>query len=66
MEHITIPAPTECWEITVFDETECWEMARNGIVTYDEADHMVDGMTRYQAQQVLAAYECPCDVCDAI
>lgn len=65
MSHITIAAPTDCFEVTLFSEEECWAMSRDGIITYDEADHMVGGITLYEARQILAAYECPCDVCGA-
>lgn len=63
--HITIAPPQDCFELTIFTEEECWQMSRDGIITYDEADHMVDGRTLYEARQALASYECPCDQCGA-
>lgn len=62
--HLNIPNPTDCFELTMFDEPECWEMARNGIVTYDEADYMAGGMTLFDARITIAESECPCEICD--
>jgi hypothetical protein len=62
--HITIPNPTDVFEVTLFSEEECWGMARDGIITYDEADHMVDGLTLHTARQYLSDYTCPCEVCN--
>jgi hypothetical protein len=64
-KHLNIPFPTECAELTTdWTEAECWEMSRNGLVTYDEADHMVDGMSQFEARVILAAYNCNCEICD--
>ena len=64
-QHLNIALPTECYELTTdWTETECWEMSRNGLVTYDEADHMVDGMSLFEARVILAAYNCNCEICD--
>ena len=63
-KHIIIPAPTDVFELTIFTEEECWNMAADGLVTYDEADHMVDGISLHTARQYLSDYVCPCDVCN--
>lgn len=65
MTHIITPNPTDCFELTVFPEDEVWQMSRDGIITYDEADHMVDGMTLFAARQILASYDCTCELCNA-
>ena len=62
--HIIIPNPTDVFEVTLFSEEECWGMARDGIITYDEADHMVDGCTLHTARQYISDWTCPCDVCN--
>lgn len=65
-QHINFRAPEDCFELTVFEEAETWEMARDGIVTYDEADHMADVMSLYDARAILAWYNCTCEQCGAI
>jgi hypothetical protein len=64
-KHLNIALPTDCFELTTdWTESECWEMSRNGVVTYDEADHMVDGMSLFEARVIVAAYNCDCEICD--
>jgi hypothetical protein len=63
-KHITIPNPTDVFEVTLFSEEECWGMARDGIITYDEADHMVGGLTLHTARQYISDWTCPCEVCN--
>jgi hypothetical protein len=64
-QHLNIPFPTECAELTNdWTEAEVWEQARQGLVTFDEADHMVDGYSLFESRIILAAYNCNCETCD--
>ena len=63
--HLGVANPTDCFELTVFEEHECWEMSREGIITYDEADHMAGGITLFEARVIIASYACSCDLCEA-
>ena len=65
MNHITIPNPTDCFELTVFPENELWDMAADGILTYDEADYMASGITLFEARQYIAQSDCTCELCNA-
>lgn len=65
-KHLNIANPTTTFELTKFDEAEAWQFNRDGIVTYDEADHMVDGMSLFESRIVLASYECGCDLCGSL
>lgn len=63
IQHHNITAES-CFDLTQFTNDEAWELHRDGIVTYDEADHMGFGNTLMDARAILAAYECTCDLCE--
>jgi len=64
-KHLNIAFPTECAELTTdWSEAEVWEQARQGIVTYDEADIMASGVSLFESRILIAAGECPCETCD--
>lgn len=62
VEHHGLKADS-CVDGTVFTEKEAWDMFESGDVTYDEADHMSDGMSLIEARAILASYICDCDIC---
>ena len=64
-KHLNIPFPTECAELTTdWTEAEVWEQARQGIVTYDEADIMASGVSLFESRVLIAAWDCNCESCD--
>jgi hypothetical protein len=64
-KHLNIPFPTECADLcTDWSEAEVWEQARQGIVTYDEADIMASGVSLFESRVLIAAWDCNCENCD--
>jgi hypothetical protein len=63
IQHHNITAEST-FDLTKFNEREVWHMAAQGILTYDEADHMADGSTLIEARAFIAAWDCNCEICD--
>ena len=64
IHHHNIKAESK-FDLTHFTEREVWHMAAQGILTYDEADHMADGdVTLVEARAFIAAWDCNCEICD--
>lgn len=46
-------------------ERLCWFLVTRNLLTYDEADYMVDGLTLLEARHLITAdIECGCSICE--